>query len=160
MLHHRKRLASNSVPTLGQVKPEAKWQQSVEQLVTAPVDKAKDLVARLVRKAKHEIADAELGAKVLQLVEELLMRRFPNFDREEIRAMFDLEDLRKTRVWKEAHKEGREEGHVEGVEEGRVQEKQELVLKWLAKGMTAKEIAELLELSPQEARRLAKSAVK
>ena len=79
MLHHRKRLASNSVPTLGQVKPEAKWQQSVEQLVTAPVDKAKDLVARLVRKAKHEIADAELGAKVLQLVEELLMRRFPNF---------------------------------------------------------------------------------
>ena len=68
------------------------------QLVTAPVDKAKNLVARLVHKAKHEVADAEMGAKVLQLVEELLMRRFPNFDREEIRAMFDLVEPRKTRL--------------------------------------------------------------
>ena len=134
------------------------------QLVTAPVEKAKVLVARLVHKAKHEIADPEMGVKVLQLVEELLMRRFPNFDREEIRAMFDLEDLRKTRVWQEAHEEGREEGreegHEEGVEEGQLLAKQELVLKWLAKGMTAKEIAELLEMSPQEVRRLAKSTAK
>ena len=66
--------------------------------------------------------------------------------------MFDLVELRKTRAWQEIHEEG--------VAEGRVQEKQELVLKWLAKGMTAKEIAELLEMSPQEVRRLAKSAVK
>ncbi len=122
------------------------------QLVTAPVDKAKNLVARLVHKAKHEVADAEMGAKVLQLVEELLMRRFPNFDREEIRAMFDLVELRKTRAWQEIHEEG--------VAEGELRAKQQLVLKLMAKGMTAKEIAELLDMSTQEVRRLAKSALK
>ena len=110
----------------------------------------------LYTKQSTKIADAEMGAKVLQLVEELLMRRFPNLDREEIRAMFDLEDLRKTRVWQEAH----EEGHEEGVEEGQLLAKQEMVHKLMAKGKTAKEIAELLEMSPQEVRRLAKRTAK
>ncbi len=80
------------------------------------------------------------------------MRRFPNFDREEIRAMFDLVGLRETRAWQEIHEEG--------VEEGQLLAKQQLVLKWLAKGMTTKEIAELLDVSPKEVRRFAKSAVK
>ena len=70
------------------------------------------------------------------------MRRFPNFDREEIRAMFDLVGLRETRAWQEIHEEG--------VEEGQLLAKQQLVLKWLAKGMTTKEIAELLDVSPKE----------
>ena len=78
--------------------------------------------------------------------------------------MFDLVELRKTRVWQEAREKGVEEGHKEGIEEGvergQMLAKQQLVLKWLAKGMTAKEIAELLEISPQEVRRLAKSAAK
>ena len=55
--------------------------------------------------------------------------------------MFQLEDLRKTRVWQEAREEEREQ----------------LVQKWLAKGKTVKEIAELLDTTVQEVRRLSKS---
>ena len=44
--------------------------------------------------------------------------------------------------------------------EGELRAKQQLVLKLMAKGMTAKEIAELLDMSTQEVRRLAKSALK
>ena len=40
--------------------------------------------------------------------------------------MFQLEDLRKTRVWQEALEEG--------LEHGRTLEKKRLVRKWLAKG--------------------------
>ena len=82
---------------------------------------------------------------MIELVEELLMQALPNFDREEIRDMFDLVGLRETRSWQEAY------------EEGELGAKQKLVLKWLAKGMTAKEIAELLEISTREVRRLAKA---
>jgi predicted transposase YdaD len=48
--------------------------------------------------------------------------------------MFQLEDLRKTRVWQEAHEEGREEG--------REQRSEELVHKWLARGMAARTIGQ------------------
>jgi predicted transposase/invertase (TIGR01784 family) len=63
--------------------------------------------------------------------------------------MFQLENLRKTRVWQEAREEGRPEGRQERVEE--------LVHKWLAKGMPIKDIAALLDTSVQEVRRLNKN---
>ena len=99
------------------------------------------------------MAGTELAVKTLQLVEEFLVRRFAQLSREEIRAMFQLEDLRKTRVWREAHEEGREQGREERSEE----RSEELVYKWLAKGMAIKEIAALLDTSVQEVRRLSKN---
>ena len=75
------------------------------------------------------------------------MRRFPNFDREEIRAMFDLEDCERPAFGKKRVKKGWRRGVGCEAKTGP---------KWLAKGMTAKEIAELLEISTREVRRLAK----
>jgi predicted transposase/invertase (TIGR01784 family) len=89
-------------------------------------------------------------------VEELLIRRFAQLSREEIRAMFQLHDLRKTRVWQEAQEEGLEKGREEGQAEGIKLAKKELVQKWLAKGKKLKEVAELLDLPLEEVRRLAK----
>jgi predicted transposase YdaD len=60
--------------------------------------------------------------------------------------MFDLEDLRKTRVWQEAEEEGRAKG--------REASRADLVQKWLAKGMPMREIAALLDTTVQEVRRL------
>jgi predicted transposase/invertase (TIGR01784 family) len=63
--------------------------------------------------------------------------------------MFQLEDLRKTRVWQEAEEEGRVKGREE--------EREELVRKWVEKGMAIREIAALLDMSVQEVRRLSKN---
>src|SRR5579884_4036800 len=137
------------------------------QLMSAPLEQAKPLVRGLLHKAEYELAGTPLAEQVVQLVEELLLRRFPELNREEIRAMFELEDLRKSRVWQEAHDEGREEGReegraegreegrAEGREEGQTWAKKDMVHKLLAKGMRQKEIATLLDLSVQEVRRLA-----
>ena len=76
------------------------------QLTSAPEADLKDLVARLVAKAEREKADSESAQTVIQLVEEILMRRFTQNDREEIRKMFQLHDLRKSKVWQEARQEG------------------------------------------------------
>jgi predicted transposase/invertase (TIGR01784 family) len=130
---------------------------AILQLLSAPLEQARSLVSRLLRTASEEFADAEAADKAVELVEELLVRRFPKLGREEIRAMFELEDLRKTRVWQEARAEGRQEGREEGREQGREEGREELVRKWLANGKTVKEIAELLDTSVQEVRRLSKN---
>ncbi len=115
------------------------------QLVSAPEGDVKNLVARLMQKAAR---DSESGKKVIELAEELLIRRFSEFNREEIRKMFQLTDIRKTAVWQEA------------CEEGKTLAKQEMVHNCLAKSMSVKEIAELLKIPVKEVRRLAKSAAK
>ena len=119
------------------------------QLLSAPLQQIRDLVARLLRRAREEHAGTDLEAKTVELVEEFLVRRFAELGREEIRAMFQLEDLRKTRVWQEAREEGREEGREQG--------REELVHRWLAKGMPLNEIEALLDTTVQEVRRLSKN---
>jgi predicted transposase/invertase (TIGR01784 family) len=114
------------------------------KLVTAPVDETKTLVKDLLQMERPKQTDSLQRHKVLELVEELLIRRFSQLSREEIRAMFHLEDIRKTRVWQEAHDEGVEKTQSETIH------------RCLAKGIPVKEIAELLQISVKEVRRLSR----
>ncbi|MBI3823897.1 MAG: DUF2887 domain-containing protein [Planctomycetes bacterium] len=121
---------------------------SLLRLLSAPDEEVKGIVRRLVFKAELEVTDSELGRKAIELVEEVLLRRFTELDREEMRTMFQLHDLRKSKVWQEANREGREEGRK--LADART------VRKCLAKGMSAKEISELLDMTISQVRRLAK----
>jgi predicted transposase/invertase (TIGR01784 family) len=129
------------------------------QLVSAPKDKARRLVTELVDLAKHD-TDCDRGLAILQLVEELLMRRFTELNREEIRKMFQLHDLKESKVWQEAEEIGREqgwqEGRKEGQQEGRHERDRELVRRMSAAGRSLKEIAELLELPLADVRRISR----
>jgi DNA-binding NarL/FixJ family response regulator len=69
--------------------------------------------------------------------------------RRKIRMKFKLHEIRERKVWKEAH-----EG---GVEEGVVTERKSTIQKRLAKGMTHKQVAELLEISVEEVRRMVRN---
>ena len=137
---------------------------AILQLVTAPLPQTRELVVRIVEGSRRHDLDATSGSNVIEFLEELLIRRFPGFSREEIRAMYELTDLRKTRVWQEAHEEGLEEGIEkgikkgieEGIEEGQARLKAKMVHRCLAKEMSIKEIADLLEIPAQEVRRLSK----
>jgi predicted transposase/invertase (TIGR01784 family) len=131
------------------------------QLVSVPRQETPKLVARLLDESRRE-PDCERGRVIVELVEELLMRRFTELDREEVRRMFQLHDLRESKVWREAekvgqekgHEEGREKGREEGREEGRDLKNQELVGLWQAEGKSLKEISALLHLPISEVRRL------
>ena len=109
-----KRVYLNEHPT----SPDAPPGLGILQLVSAPEDKVKDLTRRLVHKAKDDLPDRELGRKVIELVEGLLIRRYPRLTRKEVRAMFQLESLRNTRAWQEVHQEGVDEGMEKGMEKG------------------------------------------
>ena len=76
--------------------------------------------------------------------------------REEIQDMAALTDLHDTRAWREAFEQGFEIGVKIGIQVGMMFYKKELVRKWLAKGMPAKEIADIMDIPTKEVRRLAK----
>jgi predicted transposase/invertase (TIGR01784 family) len=138
---------------------------AILQLVTAPQNETPELVSRLLRRVRQE-PDCERADVIVNLMEEVLLRRFHDLDRVEIRRMFKLHDIRKTRVWQEAYEEGVEKGIEKGIEEGiekgieegiekgRSLEKQQTVERLQANGQTPREIAQLLGISLAEIRRL------
>ena len=73
--------------------------------------------------------------------------------REEIEAMFELSDLKQTKVYQEAKLEGKIEGKLEGIVEGKLQS----VPRLLALGLTAEQIAQALGLSVEQVRRVAQN---
>ena len=131
----------NELPSLAEQSPGL----GILQLVSATPEQAKEILNRLVKKSLSVFGDADLGDSVLQLAEELLIRKYAQLGREEVRKMFHLEDLRKTRVWQEAHEEGKSLAN------------RELAQKLLAKGMSPKQVAELTTLRIDEVKRLAKN---
>jgi predicted transposase YdaD len=56
--------------------------------------------------------------RMIEFIETVLLYKFPQMSREEIEAMFTLGDLKKTRVYRDALKEGKLEGKLEGVKIG------------------------------------------
>jgi predicted transposase/invertase (TIGR01784 family) len=130
---------------------------TILRLATIDRSEARKLVANLFERASQD-PDCERADTIVRLTEEVLIRRFHELDREEIRRMFKLHDIRKTRVWQEAREEGLEEGIEKGIEkgieQGRALAKQELVKRLRESGLTPKEIAHLMGISLSEVRRL------
>jgi predicted XRE-type DNA-binding protein len=97
-------------------------------------------------------------------VEGLLIRRFPEIPVEEIRKMFHLTDIRKSLAFKEAYelackevrKDVREEVRKDVRKDVREEVNEATLKKLLARGMSQKEVAEVLNIPLSEARRLAK----
>jgi predicted transposase/invertase (TIGR01784 family) len=127
----------------------------IMQLVTASAEETPELVAELVAQAGRK-TDSEMGSRVIELIEEILLRRFTQLDREEIRRMFELHDIRESKVWQEAHQTGIEKG----IAKGRILARRELIRKQISKGKAIKQIAEEWDIPVAEVRRLAKNAGK
>jgi predicted transposase/invertase (TIGR01784 family) len=120
-------------------------------LATSEESKTGEIVERIRDRMRHE-PDCEKAALIIELTEEILMRRFTERDHEELRRMFKLNDIRESRVWQEAHGEGLEEG----LEQGELLEKKSNIKRLQAKGKSLKEIAELLDIPLAEVRRLSR----
>ena len=72
--------------------------------------------------------------------------------------MVQLGALRDSRVWQEAYMEGFQKGFLEGYQIGKLQIQQTVVRSGFANGMSAKKIANLLEISVAQVIRLAKQS--
>ena len=66
-------------------------------------------------KPASEFGDRE---RIIEFIETVLLYKFPQMSREEVEAMFTLGDLKKTRVYRDALKEGQRLGKLKGKLEG------------------------------------------
>jgi predicted transposase/invertase (TIGR01784 family) len=79
---------------------------------------------------------------LVDLIETILVYKFPNRTKEEIIAMLGTDDLKKTRFYKDVFAEGREQGR----EQGREEIQQKGVVELLKLGLAAEQIARSLSL--------------
>ncbi|MEL7070538.1 MAG: Rpn family recombination-promoting nuclease/putative transposase [Cyanobacteria bacterium J06581_3] len=85
----------------------------LQLMVTAPkksIAKAKAIIARAKTPSDLTLSESQ----VLELIETIVVYKFPKLDREEIATMLGTYGLKQTRVYQDALKEGRQEGQQEG----------------------------------------------
>jgi len=118
------------------------------QLVIGTEEAAIAQTNRLMQQARQELEDVVLRQKVLGLIETILVYKFTNLSRQELEAMFGLDELKQTRYFQEFAQEAKVEGKVEGKLEGKL----ESVPRLLQLGLSVEQIATALELDVEVVR--------
>ena len=83
------------------------------QLIVEPPSQATELANKLINRARKELAQAKTIKQVLELIETIVIYKFPQLSRQEIEAMLKLEVIKETKVYQEARQEGIQEGKLE-----------------------------------------------
>ena len=121
----------------------------IVKLVVGQKDTAKQLTEQAMQQAS-QLTDASLKAKVVELIETVLIYKFTALSKEEIQAMFSLSDLKETKVYQQGIEEGKQVGLLEGKQVGLLEGEQKGKLNsvpgLLAVGLTVEQIARALEL--------------
>ncbi len=97
---------------------ESSLELGVLKLIGVKLDIAPEQARKLVARTTEELTDAAQQRKILELVETVLIYKFPELSRQEIEQMLGLSELKQTRVYQEALEEGLEQGRQEGRQEG------------------------------------------
>ncbi|MBD2439872.1 Rpn family recombination-promoting nuclease/putative transposase [Nostoc sp. FACHB-110] len=106
--------------------PEKSLGLGIVKLIVEGQPKAQESVKQLVNQARAEVKDTAIQRKILELIEAILVNKFPNLSREEIKAMLSLELIRGTRVYQELKEEAREEVKQEVKQELKAEAREEV----------------------------------
>ncbi len=87
-------------------------------LVVESEEQAVPQAKGLIEKTKNQLTDERIQKNLIDLIESIIVYKFPEKSREEIEAMFELNDLKQTKVYQEALAEGEEKGIVLGRQQG------------------------------------------
>jgi len=116
----------------------------IVQFIIAPELQATQQVPSLLNQAKQQISDAIIQENIVELIEKVIVYKFPQKSRQELEAMFSLTEWKQTRFYQEA----KEEGKLEGEQEGKLK----TVSSFLKLGLTPEQIAEELEINIEKIR--------
>jgi|GEM_PF-71347 len=119
----------------------------VVKLVIEPAETAAEQARQSIAMARQQLSDPTVLRDLINLIETIIVYKLPQKSREEIAAMLNLSELRKTRFYQEVKQEGLEEGLEQGKQEGERQAKLEAIRRMIAFGMNLETIAQLLDLS-------------
>ena len=116
------------------------------KLVVEKEETAIDHTRQLIQKTRQQLTDASKRQKVLELLETILVYKLTNLTRQEIEAMFTLDELKQTRYFREVAEDAKVEGKLEG--------KLETVPLLLELGLTVEEIAARLAVDIEAVRQV------
>ncbi|MBE9236088.1 Rpn family recombination-promoting nuclease/putative transposase [Anabaena aphanizomenioides LEGE 00250] len=123
------------------------------KLIITNEEKAITQARELINRTKQEVK-SQPKQQILDIIETILIYKFPRMNREEIESMFGLSDLKQTRFYQEAREEGLEEGLEQGLEQGKLEAKLEAVPGLVGLGLSQEQIAQVLNLSIDEVRNI------
>ncbi len=117
----------------------------VLQLIGVKDEVATERARQLVERAQNAVTDGAERERVVELVLATLVYKFPTLEREAIRQMLGLDELKQTRFYQEIAEEERVEGRAEGREEERERMLSLTIPSFLELGLTVEQVAEKLK---------------
>ncbi len=132
--------------------PEPSLGLGLVQLVVENTTQAANRARQLIERSQQEAVTGLSRQGIIELIQTIVVYKFPQLSREEIEQMLGLSELKQTKVYQEARQEGRLEGIQEGIQEGRLEGQQReaatLILRQLARrvGQVAPEVRSQIEL--------------
>ncbi len=116
--------------------PNSGFGLSILKLATKPKVEILRDANLLVKRLKQEVRHKRMQVKLLELIEFVAISKLSNLSKEEVRAMLELDDYRKSRFYQEARQDGIDEGKTEMLREN--------IRQMASKGCDAKQISQLL----------------
>lgn len=111
----------------------------VVKLVVEAEETAAESARQLILQARQQLEDEVTRREIIELIETVVLYKFPRLSRQEIEEMLGLSELKHTRVYQEAKEEG----------------KLEAVPKLLQFGLSVEQVAEALGLEVEQVKQAA-----
>jgi predicted transposase/invertase (TIGR01784 family) len=108
------------------------------KLVVEPSSNAGELARNLITRTEQEVLNTQTQKQLQELIETIIIYKFPNLTYEEIETMLNLQEIKQTRVYQDAKSEG--------IEEGKLEQKLEMIPLLQELGLSVEQIAERLEI--------------
>jgi predicted transposase/invertase (TIGR01784 family) len=151
--HYRELFASGRIKRLYLDELAESEQQTVgvgvAQLVVEKPGEVTAAAKQLLARAQSEVVDPAVRKGLIDLIETIMVYKFPARSREEIATMLGLGELKQTRVYQDALEEGRQLGLQEGLEKGLEQGIRKGLLAGIELGLELRFGGEGLKLLPE-----------
>ncbi|MEI6381409.1 MAG: Rpn family recombination-promoting nuclease/putative transposase [Cyanobacteriota bacterium ELA615] len=131
---------------LDELEPTSLGLGIIDLVVALEKDTTPEKVQLLTTKAKETIVDNTLQRNIIELIEKVIIYKFPKKSNKELEAMFGLSEWKQTQFYKDVKLEGKLEGLLEGLLEGEAKGKLKTIPGLLKLGLSAEQIATALEL--------------
>jgi predicted transposase YdaD len=82
------------------------------KLVVEPESQAGELARNLIERTKQELEDSQSQKQLLELIETIVIYKFPQLSYQEIETMLNLKEIKQTRVYQDAKLEGKLEQKI------------------------------------------------
>ena len=108
------------------------------RLVVEPENQAGELARNLITRTKNELKDNLKQQKLIELIETIIIYKFPQLTYQEIEIMLNLKEIKQTKVYQDAIEEG--------IQQGKLEQKMSMISSLQELGLSIEKIAQILEL--------------